>query len=195
VTWESFYLGCFLVGMLLTFVSLVFGAHLHLPLHIHIPTGFHLPHVSLHHHTGHSVSPLNMATLTMFLTWFGGAGYLLTRYHSTVATIALLVALVIGFAGGSFMYLFMARVLIANERPLLAADFDMHGMLGRVSSPIRDGDGTGELIYSQQGTRRSCGARSADGRRIERGTEVVVMKYENGIAYVKPFHELTSGSL
>ena len=88
------------------------------------------------------------------------------------------------------MYVFMARVFIANERPLGASDFDMNGVLGRVSVPIRAGDGTGELIYSQQGTRRSCGARTEDGSGVERGTEVVVMRYENGIAYVKPWREV-----
>ena len=191
MTWESFYLVCFLAGLMLTVVSLIFGTHLHLPLHVHIPHGFHLPHISAHHGAD-GVSPLNITTLTMFLTWFGGTGYLLTRYQSAAATIALLVALVVGFIGGAFMYLFMAKVFLANERPLRAADFDMHGMLGRVSIQIREGDGTGELIYSQQGTRRSCGARSADGRYIQRGTEVVVMRYENGIAYVKPWQELNS---
>ena len=194
MTWESFYLVCFLAGLMLTFVSLIFGSHLHLPLHIDLPSGFHLPHVSVHH-VGDGVSPINMATLMMFLTWFGGTGYLLTRYQSAVATIALLIALVVGFIGGAFMYVFMAKVLMAHERPLVAADFDMHGVLGRLSVPIREGDGTGELIYSQQGTRRSCGARSDDGRRIERGTEVVVLRYENGIAYVKPWQELNAESL
>lgn len=195
MTWESFYLSCFLAGLMLTVVSLMFGAHFHLPLHVHIPSGFHLPHVSVHHPSGDSISPLNLATLMMFLTWFGGTGYLLTHYRSAAATLALLAALVVGFIGGSFMYLFMARVLIANERPLRAADYDMHGVLGRVSIPIRSGDGTGELIYSQQGTRRSCGARSEDGQAIDRGTEVVVMRYENGIAYVKPWAELSAESL
>lgn len=195
MTWESFYLGCFIVGIGLTTVSLIFGTHLHLPVHIHFPAhGFHMPHVSVNHsHDG--ISPLNLATLMMFLTWFGGTGYLLTHYHSAAAVLAFLISLVVGFGGGSFMYLFMARVLIANERPLLAADFDMHGVLGRVSVPIRQGDGTGELIYSQQGTRRSCAARSDDGKGIDRGTEVVVMRYENGIAYVKTWKELTSESL
>ena len=46
------------------------------------------------------------------------------------------------------------------------------------------------MIYSQQGTRRSCGARSEDGAPIERGSEVVVMRYEKGIAYVQRFEEL-----
>ena len=195
MTWESFYLFCFVAGLTLTIVSLLFGAHFHLPIHVHIPHGFHLPHVSVHQPTAESISPLNLATLMMFLTWFGGTGYLLTHYHSAIASLALMIALVVGFAGGSFMYLFMARVLIANERPLRASDYDMHGVLGRVTIPIRKGDGTGELIYSQQGTRRSCGARSEDGRAIERGTEVVVMRYENGIAYVKPWSELSQETL
>ena len=38
----------------------------------------------------------------------------------------------------------------------------MIGVLGRLSSPIRPG-GTGEMIYSQEGTRRVAGARSEDG--------------------------------
>ena len=193
MTWESFYLICFLSGLMLTLASLFFGSHLHLPIHIHIPHGFHLPHVTMHH-GGDGVSPFNLASLTMFLTWFGGCGYLLTHYESAVAALAFLLALLCGFAGGSLTYLFMVRVLIGRERPLRRADFNMHGVLGRVSLPIRAGDGTGELIYSQQGTRRSCGARSEDGRGIDRDTEVVVVRYENGIAYVKPWQELIGES-
>jgi hypothetical protein len=58
-----------------------------------------------------------------------------------------------------------------------------------VSSGIREG-GTGELIFSQEGTRRCCGARSETGAAIGRGIEVVVTKYEKGIAYVRPWEEM-----
>jgi len=125
----------------------------------------------------------------MFLTWFGAGGYIMTRYRSASGTIALTIAVAAGFIGGALMYLFLARVLIANEHPLVNADFEMSGVLGRISMPIRE-SGTGELIYSQQGTRRSCGARSEDGRAIERGAEVVGMRYGKGIAYVRQFDEL-----
>ena len=66
----------------------------------------------------------------------------------------------------------------------------MVGVLGRLSMPIREG-GTGELIYSQAGTRRVCGARSEDGAAISKGTEVVVTRYEQGIAYVRRWSELS----
>jgi len=60
----------------------------------------------------------------------------------------------------------------------------MTGVLGRTSVPIREG-GTGEIIYSQAGTRRTCGARSENGNSIAKGSEVVVTRYEKGIAYVR----------
>jgi hypothetical protein len=81
---------------------------------------------------------------------------------------------------------FLAKVLMAQEAPLDPADYDMVGVLGHLSISIRAG-GTGELIYSQQGTRRVTGARSEDGVAIPRGTEVMVTRYEKGIAYVKPW--------
>jgi len=187
MTWESFYLTCFFAGLMLTIVSFLFGGgalHVNLPGHMFDFTigGHGGPH-------GHAASQFNVASLMMFLTWFGAAGYILTHYHSSTGVLALTVALAAGFAGGALMYLFLARVLIANEHPLRQSDFEMTGVLGRISMPIRE-QGTGELIYSQQGTRRSCGARSDNGGAIERGSEVVVMRYEKGIAYVRRFEDL-----
>ena len=77
--------------------------------------------------------------------------------------------------------------------PMDPADFEMVGVLGRLCVPIREG-GTGELIYSQMGTRRVCGARSDDGGAMAKGTEVVVTRYEKGIAYVRLWSEM-SGAL
>lgn len=72
-----------------------------------------------------------------------------------------------------------------------AADYEMVGVLGRTSLPIRETGGTGEIIYSQAGTRRTCGARSEDGGAIEKGTEVVVTRYDKGIAYVRKWEEMS----
>jgi hypothetical protein len=51
--------------------------------------------------------------------------------------------------------------------------------------------GTGEIIYTQMGTRRVCGARSDDGSAVTKGTEVVVTRYEKGIAYVRLWSEMS----
>ncbi len=70
-----------------------------------------------------------------------------------------------------------------------AADYEMTGVLGRVSIPIREG-GTGEIIYAQAGTRRTCGARSEAGGAIPKGAEVMVTRYDRGIAYVRLWEEM-----
>jgi hypothetical protein len=66
----------------------------------------------------------------------------------------------------------------------------MVGVLGKLSMPIRPG-GTGELIYAQGGTRRVAGARAESGAAIGKGAEVVVTRYEKGIAYVRPWDEFS----
>ncbi len=141
---------------------------------------------------GAHVSVLNFGTIAAFLTWFGGAGFVLTRYSSVWFWFGLLIAVAIGIVGASIVFWFLAKVLMKNEQDLNPADYDMVGVLGRVSSGIRAG-GTGEIIYSQEGTRHTCGARSEDGAAIEKGVEVVVTKYERGIAYVRRWDELANG--
>jgi hypothetical protein len=84
-------------------------------------------------------------------------------------------------------------VLISDEENMDPADYEMVGVLGRLCVSIRAG-GTGEILYSQAGTRRVCGARSEDGSAIAKGTEVVVTRYEKGIAYVRLWSEMSGES-
>ena len=84
-----------------------------------------------------------------------------------------------GLVGGAIIFFFLTKVLISDQEYLDPADFEMVGVLGKLSVPIREG-GTGELIYSQMGTRRVCGARSDNGSAIAKGTEVVVTRYDEG---------------
>jgi hypothetical protein len=86
------------------------------------------------------------------------------------------------------VFWFLAKVLMAHESELDPADYRVEGVLGRLTLPIRAG-GTGELVYSQAGTRRAAGARSEDGQAIPKGAEVIVTRYEKGIAYVRRWEE------
>ena len=138
-----------------------------------------------------SVSPFNFVTITAFLAWFGGTGYLLTRFSTVWVGLGLLFSVLSGLAGGGIIFLFLSRVLMSDEENMDPADYEMVGVLGRVSSSIRE-DGTGEIVYSQVGTRRVCGARSEKGGAIAKGTEVVVTRYEKGIAYVELWEEMSN---
>jgi hypothetical protein len=61
-----------------------------------------------------------------------------------------------------------------------------------VSGTIRS-DGIGEIQFSQNGVRRFAVARSEAGVAIPRDVEVVVMRYEQGVAWVRPWDEVADG--
>jgi membrane protein implicated in regulation of membrane protease activity len=189
MSWETFYLFCFCVGFLCSLVAFLAGsAHLHL----HLPRG--------HVHAGHAAggkgsqgSPINFGTVAAFLAWFGGTGYLIASYYSVWFLIGLAIAGISGLAAASIVFFFVAKVLIRADEVLDPADYDMIGVLGKVASSIRP-SGTGEIIFSQAGTRRAAPARSEDELVIPKGAEVVVTRYERGIAYVRPWDELTKST-
>ena len=190
MTWSDFYLICFLVGFGLSALALIAGSvHLHLP-HLHFHHGVHLGHAHAHGPAGRSSSLpwFNFGTIAAFLAWFGGTGYLLQHYYGVWIVLTLGVASLSGIGAAAIVFWFLARVLMAHEGALDPADYDMTGVLGRLSIAIRQG-GTGEMIYSQEGTRRVTGARSEDGIAIPKGAEVMVTRYEKGIAYVRPWDD------
>ena len=193
MSWAIFYLVCFLIGVTLSVLSFV-GGTFHLPhVHAHLPHG-HVPHAGGHTAGGSRSAEMpffNFATITAFLAWFGGSGYLLTRYSALTVTVIMFVAIFIGLLGAAFIFWFVVKFLMKHDRELDPADFDRVGVLGRISSPIREG-GTGEIIFPLGGSRRCSGARSADGKAIEKGAEVVIERYERGIAYVKRWEEFVS---
>ena len=188
MTMDSFYLICFGTGLVLSILSVLGGlGHLHIG-HMHIGHAANLHTTKLP--TGsHGLSAVNGFTITAFLCWFGGAGYLLHRYSIFIAPVVLLLSLLSGIAGAALLWAVLFKVLLPRERVLTTEDTEMTGVLAQVSDSIRDNGGIGEILFSQTGARRSSAARSEDGRAIARGTEVVVIRYERGVAYVRPWAE------
>ncbi|HLK32281.1 MAG TPA: hypothetical protein VKT29_04275, partial [Terriglobales bacterium] len=137
--WENFYLVCFVVGFAFSVLSFLGGG-----MRWHLLFKWHLPHAGAHTHAGGhvhighrggargaagQVSPFNFLTLTIFLAWFGGTGYLLTRYATVWFLLGLLVALLSGVGGAALVFGFL-KVLISSERPMDPADYEMVGVLG-----------------------------------------------------------------
>jgi hypothetical protein len=193
MNWSDFYLVCFIIGFSLSALAFLAGsAHLHLP-HLHVHHGIHIPSparggVMRGSVRGTELPWFNFGTIAAFLAWFGGTGYLLQHYYGVWFVVTLGVATVSGIGAASVVFWFLAKVLMSREASLDPADYDMVGVLGKLSIGIRAG-GTGELIYTQQGTRRVTGARSEDGNPIPRGAEVMVSRYEKGIAYVRVWED------
>jgi len=185
MTWAQFYLICFLVGFLMSLISFVTGSsHLHLP-HLHV----HVPHVHVPHVGGGHVPVLNFGTLAAFLTWFGATGWLLVTLSSLWVFFALGIAIAGGLVGAAIIFVFLAKVLMRWEEEIEPEDAEMVGVLGTLSVGIRPG-GTGEIVFTQGGTRHCTAARSEDGAAVAKNTEVVVTRFEKGIAYVRRWEDL-----
>jgi len=136
------------------------------------------------------LSWFNAATVLAFLAWFGGTGYLLTKHSILVGVACLSVAVAAGLLAGWLVYRFMYILVRNTDAHMNEWDYRHEGSVGTVSITIPS-DGTGEVIFEQHGIRRSAGARSDNASSIERGAEVVISRYEKGIAYVKKWDEFT----
>jgi hypothetical protein len=174
---------CFIAGLGLSVVSFISGLE-HLNVFAHVLHGHRLPHVPK---LGKRAPFLNAAAITAFLTWFGGGGLLLERLTPWPLIFVGGGAAAIGISGGALINSFIQALA---RRESTAQSLSMLGVIGRIVVAIREGDGTGEIVFTHAGTRRVAGARSESGRAIPKGTEIVVTRYERGIAYVVTWDEL-----
>jgi membrane protein implicated in regulation of membrane protease activity len=205
---ETMFLACFVFGALFTVASVVLGLAGSAMHGVHGGNGGHLGHggdvahggdmghAGADHGTGHDgahdgpsrgLPLLNFSALLAFLTWFGAAGYLLTRFGAWPLILAVAAAVAAGAAGSMLIAFFLRRVM-AGEQVLDPRDYRMVGTIARVTVTVPAG-GAGEILFSKAGARRSEAARSAGGQMIPRDTEVVVLEYEHGIAAVQPWEE------
>jgi len=200
MTWSDFYLICFLVGFSLSVLSFLAGAvHIHLPFKMHLPFhgaghGVHGAHVggasSGSSHSAAHISWFNASSAMAFLAWFGGIGYILATHSRFIGVVVLAFAIAGGVTASWIVFKFMVKLMNAESSHLKDEDYRPEGLVCTVTMTVR-GNGTGEIIFMQNGVRRSAGARSCTGQALEKGAEVVIERYENGVAYVHRWEEFT----
>lgn len=194
---DAILIGCFLFGIIFTLASLLLGfadIGLHdLGLH---GVGGH--DIGAHGHgAGHDTgadhdSPLayvNISSILAFVTWFGGVGYLFRNGFGWIGWLSVVVGLLGGMVGAVAIGWVVFNVLAKDDRVLDPRDYEIIGSLARVTSTIRP-DGYGEIVYEKGGTRQVSAARAAENIAIARGTEVIVLRVERGVAYVEPWDDL-----
>lgn len=176
---DAILVGTFLFGILFTIGSLILGvAELHADSGSHGDGPFH--------------GVLNVSSLLAFLTWFGGVAYLFRNGAGWSAALSLLVGVTGGLAGAAIIGWFLKTILRSDTGVLDPRDFDRVGVLARVTSGIRAG-GVGEIVFEQAGSRIVASAKSESSTTVPKGTEVVILRVERGIAIVAPFDELLDG--
>jgi hypothetical protein len=205
--WANIFLGCFLFGFVFAAISLIFGMGSGHGFHFGGHDGFHFggdhgggAHIGHsggvgHGHAGgadtgsgggqgYQVPFLSFNGILMFITWFGGVGYILNSRASAPLLLTLLGALAAGVIGAAIVFYFLNKFLLVGQTRMDPVDYYMPGTMARITSPIREG-GVGEIMYVQGGTRKTAGARSEENLAHAQGEEVVVVRYDKGIAYVK----------
>lgn len=170
---DALLIGMFLFGLMFTAGTLLLGV-----------ADFGMGHIHADHGgTGHDgPSAINLGVILAFITWFGGVAYLARNGLSIPLLISLLLGIIGGVLGGMAIFRLLA-VVRSKETVMRSEDYRLPGVIARVTSSIRE-NGTGEVVYVQNGVRQVAAARSSDGAAISRGSEVVILRADRGIVYV-----------
>ena len=205
----NLYLGCFIFGLIFTIVSFLLGGIDHFTFggHVGVDAGHsgHGGHVHADAHTGHSSdngadshaqthstsawSLLNFNALVVFLTWFGGTGFILKSIEIG-NLLSLVLAVASGIIGYTLVILFLTKVLLPSQtEPMRLEDYKLSGTVAHVSSTIFE-NGVGEVSFNKHGTHRAVAARSVNGQPFSRDSEVVILSFDKGIALVDDLNRL-----
>jgi hypothetical protein len=165
-------IGLFLFGLVLTVTTLLLGA----------------ADLGVHHGHADNGGPLHasVGAVLVFLTWLGGVGFLLRRAADWPLLAALPVAAILGVGVGAVVQVAVGKLSNTAGSVLEPEQFRLPGTIGRVTSSIRP-DGTGEVVYEQGGVRHAVAARATGSEALPRGTEIVILRVDHGIATVEAF--------
>src|SRR5215208_7087977 len=128
---------------------------------------------------------LKLPLLAAFATFFGLSGYLLSRSAPLPPLADLAIAAAFGALGSIGAAALVVKWAIPSAKEdVIDERYLLQGSPARVIRPIA-ADAPGAIEYDADNRRVVSDARSFDGLPIEAGTEVVIERVEDGIAYVE----------
>jgi hypothetical protein len=177
---QLFYLAAFLIGLVLGVYAMIRGVE-------RIGSGRSPELDALGRPVGAVRMALTAPTVSAFSTVFGITGYLLWRY--TQMGIALQIAVA---AGAAMVGTIVATHLVtrwaaqAATHDVVDERYLLQGHPAQVVTAIA-GTEAGQIAYLVGGKRYAAAAHSLDGTPVAVGTDVVIDRVENGVAYVEPW--------
>lgn len=123
------------------------------------------------------------------LLGFGLAGYIVFRRTGLTG-----MALGVGVMAGAILAALTSRLVRTAAAFVPEHDPDdpryvLQGHVARVTAPIA-GNAEGEIAYSVEGASHVARARALDGADVGAGTEVVIERIEDGVAWVEPWSQV-----
>jgi len=174
----QFYTGCLIFGALFAVVSVLIGDVLSTAL------GGALDFLSADY--------LNPTVLATFITIFGGAGIMLSRYSAAGTIAAFLISAAAGIAGGALIHLFYVKPMKNSEN---STGYSMSGLAGKVAEVIVPipADGYGEVLVRTGAANTNQIAGSFEHTDIQAGDRVVIVEVKDGAVYVSRFENKSKG--
>ena len=177
---QLFYLAAFLTGLVLGVYAMIRGVE-------RIGSGRSPELDALGRPIGATRMAFTAPTVGSFATLFGITGYLLWRYTGLTVPLQLAVA-----GGAALLGTVLATRAVAHwakqaaEEDVIDERYLLQGHPAQVVAPIAPSS-AGEIAYLVGGKRYATAAQSLDGTPVAAGTEVVIDRVENGVAYVEPW--------
>lgn len=178
---QFFYLAMFLSGLVLGVYAMIRGVE-------RIGArGRTLELDALGRPIGTSRIALTAPTVGVFAAVLGITGYLLWRYTTLSSGVELGLGVVVALVGTVVATRAVTRWAVqAAEHDVVDERYLLQGHPAEVVASIA-GDQHGEIAYLVGGKRFAATAVSLDGTPVEVGTEVIIDRVENGVAFVEPW--------
>ena len=180
---QLFYLIAFLVGLVLGVYSMIRGVE-------RIGSSRSPELDALGRPIGTARMALTAPTVGAFATVFGITGYLIWRYSQLSVPAQLATAI-----GAALVGTIVATRAVthwatqAAEHDVVDERYLLQGHPAQVVAAIA-ATGSGEIAYDVGGRRYAVTAQSLDGTPVAVGTDVVIDRVENGVAYVELWVEV-----
>jgi membrane protein implicated in regulation of membrane protease activity len=177
---QFFYLAAFLTGLVLGVYAMIRGVE-------RIGSGRSPELDALGRPVGSARMALTAPTAGAFATVFGITGYVLWRYSQLAIPAQLAVAISVGVLGAIVATRAVAHwATQAAKEDVVDERYLLQGHPAEVVAAIAT-TATGQIAYIVGGKRYSVSAQSLDGTPVAVGTEVIIDRVENGVAYVEPW--------
>jgi len=135
--------------------------------------------------SGMHLSPFSPMIVSTFLATFGGVGLIVNYFHPSLAGLTAFPAAVIGLALAAAVMVGFNTLSSRVEGSSQAFSGQLIGMTAVVTTPIREG-GVGEISYVARGSRYIATARSANGGKLDRNTQVLITDIQGSTFFVEP---------
>jgi membrane protein implicated in regulation of membrane protease activity len=126
----------------------------------------------------------NVPSFAAFAVAFGAVGYPLASRTQISSYLTILIAAVSGAAATAGMIVLLARWALRGSRQGLPEAEDIQGHFAVVSLEITPAV-PGEIVYEYSGKRIRAAARTLGENSLPAGSEVVIDRIEDGVAYVE----------